>query len=251
MSLATQYHDVLLSKSPTMLWKCDDASGLLQDSSGNGNHADASVSLLYGQTDLWGGTGAIGCDAIGDWARRSSSTGFTQTDDFTATWIHKTHAFASGSWGMIQFGVGTFNGAPFDGWAYRALDWGTAGSRRFTAQTTAGALPASGDAVDLAQFTYYHIVVKREASAGAWKSWIDGVAQADNADTATPTAPTAGPFIMREPSGAAIFQSFGSIHSVAWFPTALSDTECAGLYTDATVLSAANSDLIVPLLLCQ
>jgi len=221
------YLSAVLASGPNVFWKCDEASGLLQDSSGNARHATTCTGLTYQDTGPLVGSFAVTADAVGDIAVRTGVAGMDAVDNMA---IEAWMKFAAGSGTAASpFGVDCNTGAPFGGWRLRT---NTTLPELLLGQIGLGGLNATSDA-NVSNGTWYHVVLCREA--GTWKMYINGILQAIT-DTDVPGSPTVnGVFMFQLPSSpsTANTQMFGSMSLVSYFQTALTASDVTAHYNAA------------------
>ena len=174
MALA-EYVAEVLSDSPRAYWKLDEASGLPQDSSGNGLHMTTNTgTLLYRQPGPMSSAAILYNGGTGS----SRSTVTTVTDNFSIeTWI-KTPLLT------LDNQRGVYNGnSSADGWGF-LVDM----SLKFKA-LAGGVSFLSASAAALSTTEFKHVVIQR--SGTVWTYYVNGVEDTANAGTSTPNAPGA------------------------------------------------------------
>ena len=206
----TEYVAAVLADSPACLWACDESSGLLADSSGNGRGATSVTgSPVYGLDGMWDGAKAVQLPFGSCGFTRSApmATGPAETLECCA-YVDTVTADAMGIWN----GNGSTNGF---GW-----QWLNA-TRQPRAALGAGGLIGVKTATFSNLGVWLHLVLAYDATG--WYLYVNGALNASN----TPYAPTA-------PSGSFFIQSTANLglrfSDIAVYNSALSAARVAAHY---------------------
>lgn len=224
MSYAS-YVAAVLADSPGLFWKCDEAAGVLLDSSGNGR--DMSDALGITAYSLPGP--AAGAESVqgNQRAYRASAAGLTGGSFSLEFWINI--ATVGGGAGLL-----VCMGDPVIGNGYGVVNPSGAAGPIMCTQTGlgAGSNGCQSDAF-LPLGVLRYIVVTRDAG-GTWRMYLDSVLQAG---TGTGFAvPDSGPSLWNGSSNTApaVFGSSGTISNLAWYPSELSAARVLAHYNAMT-----------------
>ena len=216
------YTRAVLADTPLAFYKLDEASGLPQDSSGNGNHMTAlhnvgAGTVSYQETGPFSGASSIHYNGVG-----SNGDVYHQISVFNT---------AVDNISLECWIVGTTAGGLAGGPANH-----TFGVRILTAirATVNGSFQGTGKLVGGAQdLSFFHCVIVRRA--GNWELYINGELY-EIAGTTTPSTPTANFVIGSTPS---VNGQNTYISNVSFYNTALSATRIQAHYEAAMDISQA------------
>lgn len=215
---AAAYATAVLADSPLAYWKLQEASGLPQDSSGNGLHATSTDgSPAYHQA---------GATAMGDFGifYNGSAAGLVQRHRYdTAAIDDCVGDIAFECWYKINFNNANQPFIVINSNGTGASVFGSS-SGHFAAFNNG--VGSSANAAVLTFGTWYHIVVTRES--GVWKYYVNGSLDTANAGSQTSTG-----------TGGVTF--WGGVNDnqcylahVAYYTHALTATDVSDHYSAAT-----------------
>lgn len=216
MSLAA-YTAAVLGDSPVAYWKLDEASGLPQDSSGNGRHMTSKTidGSHYEQTGPFSGWKSI-VFAGGEKASRSQVS--TAINNFTYE-----------GWLRLEI-VGDVNQALFSNQA-GSSGWAILTRQSLQLRALLQGVAGEGEGSALTVNTWYHVVISRRA--GSWLYFLNGAADGTSKGSDTPGG---------SPTSCTIHggDSIQAHHShVAYYDSALSDSAILAHYNAALAADVA------------
>lgn len=161
------YAETVIGLSPTGYWRCGDASGAVQDSSGNGNHMTVTGGTpAYGETG-WAGDGgdAILFDGSTDYFRDPDDTWQdVGTNDLSVAMCVKMSSWPSVTANLL----GHDGGGTAGEWAVQ-FD-GTADEFRLKLDATEYNISVTADLLD--DGDWHHCVIAFDRSGNA-QAWVD------------------------------------------------------------------------------
>lgn len=168
-----RYIDFVMGNSPVAYWPMDDASGLPQDISGNGNHMTAvSGTPVYQQAGPWGAGSIDEAIQYPSTAFHERATVSTEVDNMSVDmWVRR-----SGNTSGDLFRQSTTSGG------FEIEFTNTTGTWRVNCPGV-GTLGVQDET--LSDNTWYHIAVTRGATA--WYGYVNG--RGEPLGTASPAAP--------------------------------------------------------------
>lgn len=217
----TEYNTEVLADSPQLFWKCDEPSGLLQDSSGNGRHATTGADFLYQQGAPFSGAQSV---------KSTTSTSIMIINVFNTSTTNVTLEF----WAKAEANsfndtnvYGVYNGnIGVNGYGWRLGNLNIPANDRLQSSSSAidTTLNISGSrSCD----SWRHVCLRRGATS--WTTFRDGVPCDTDVSTATITTPT-GNFGL-DKSGSTPSSYF--VSNVALYNTELSNARILAHYEAA------------------
>lgn len=218
------YVDEVLTDSPKAFWKCQEASGTLVDSSGNGlDLSTVTGTPVYQTAGPYTSDYAVRCPG-GAGFNRGTLVSTVQSNFTIEMWV-MVEAVTANDQTLIYQGNSGANG------------WGIVVDTNRTFQYLCGGVAlgaSSSGAIGSATFT--HIAVKRAASQ--WTYYVNGSVDTANAGTTNPGAPSGTTTRVINAAGSAQ----GRYAYIAIYESALSDARVAAHYA----ASAPGTSLFVP-----
>lgn len=208
------YVAAVLASNPVGFWKMDEASGMPQDSSGNGNHMTALSAGTPDYQQAGPFSGAYGIRLQGGENFRRLAPVSTVTNNFSLEMFYLWEA-AGGNDRL--FYNGDFDSDP--GWG---IDYQSGGSKIRALYGGVAWEAESTFTVDNGPPVWHHIIIVRDA--GTTKYYVNGALDTANAGTNTPNTPTTATFI-----GSTSLVT-GTYSMCAIYSTALSAADAAAHY---------------------
>lgn len=210
----TAYSSAVLADAPWTFYKLDEASGLPQDSSGNGRHIGTiDGSYTYRQAGPVAGTfGMLSADS--SQLNGANAAPNAVNNMSLEAWIKAGSAFGANNSALFNVGPA---GTGFELWVDTTLT--------FQVNVKAGPVAQLNSTAVLSTAVYRHVVIVRDATV--WKYYVDGALDTANAGTTAPTDPSAG--------GLQLIQDLAATYSSVWsnaayYTTALSAARVAAHY---------------------
>lgn len=217
------YADYVMSLSPVAYWKCDEASGGLQDVSDYGHHMTVQANTLFQQGTGWDEPhNNCSLYSVG-WAGNGYQGMPTDAhlnpdydDDFTICfWLKPSSA------GSFQHVISKYNAAPCPVLIYLTND----GYFRFYRVTSTGV--SAYIQTPYSTSTWYFMLCR---ASGSYLNLLkDASWQTPVANVTSSCANSTDLFIGRQPGAASNYYN-GFIDEIAWFDYALSDEQCLTMY---------------------
>lgn len=216
----SHYITAVMADSPRAYYKLDEASGLPQDSSGNGLHMENTVAApTYRQGGPFPDALAMDFErSDGDAFTRTTAPVSTATNNFAIEVWMKSEAFPGDEGRIIT------NGLDSNGWSlFQTSAGGNSYHMAYHGVADMGA--SSALVID----TWYHIAVVRRA--GTTEYYLNGVLDATKG-TSTPSSPTTSTSMGQAQDGSVRFD--GMLAHVAFYETALTQARLEAHFDAAT-----------------
>ena len=188
-----EFHTALAALSPATWWKCDEASGLPQDSSGNGRHIGQVINggSTYSVDGVAGFSGwhGIQCVAASNQVfRRLAAGGVDSTTALSFGCFFKLTAVMSGLTVLMSYG-----GIPSSSNGYHLC--GRTDSQKLQVQKTSnlGNNTNYATTTDVLEQDVWYFIVCTYGTTNGWRMYLDKVLQTAGSEQATaPVAPADG-----------------------------------------------------------
>lgn len=224
----SNYNTEVLADNPVAFYKLDEASGLPQDSSGNGNHMTSSLgTIAYDQGSPFSGAKSIKYGDNTNSSHHFRNVVLTATDNFSIELWGYVFAASTSATGVLNGAPQTSNGygvrlhrltSPSAG-----LGWGAFFSGIGASSASIG-LPCRD--------TWCHVVIVRDS--GNWLNYFNGDLYVNDGTVGTLIAPSGSTFIGNYQNA----QTLGLFSNVSFYNTALSAARIKAHYNAALDLSA-------------